>query len=92
MGIGRPSTYVSIMSALRDRGYVRSTRRSLIPEDKGRIVTAFLESSSSAMWNMISPPTSRKNSTACSAGDLKRLLGCAGGDFSRPPSPPPSAR
>jgi DNA topoisomerase-1 len=44
LGIGRPSTYASIMSTLRDRGYVRLDKKRLIPEDKGRIVTAFLES------------------------------------------------
>jgi DNA topoisomerase I len=44
LGIGRPSTYASIMSTLRDRGYVRLDRKKLIPEDKGRVVTAFLES------------------------------------------------
>ena len=44
LGIGRPSTYVSILSTLRDRGYVRLEKKRLIPEDKGRVVTAFLES------------------------------------------------
>ncbi|MGQ0484778.1 MAG: type I DNA topoisomerase [Hyphomicrobiales bacterium] len=44
LGIGRPSTYVSILSTLRDRGYVRLDQKRLIPEDKGRVVTAFLES------------------------------------------------
>ena len=44
LGIGRPSTYTAILTVLRDRGYVRMDRRKLIPEDKGRIVTAFLES------------------------------------------------
>ena len=44
LGIGRPSTYVSIMTTLRDRGYVRLDKKRLIPEDKGRVVTAFLES------------------------------------------------
>ncbi len=44
LGIGRPSTYVSIMSTLRDRGYVRLDKKRLYPEDKGRVVTAFLES------------------------------------------------
>jgi DNA topoisomerase I len=44
LGIGRPSTYASIMSTLRDRGYVRLDKKRLIPEDKGRVVTAFLES------------------------------------------------
>ena len=45
LGIGRPSTYASTLSVLRDRGYVRiDKKRLLIPEDKGRLVTAFLES------------------------------------------------
>ncbi len=44
LGIGRPSTYVSIMETLRTRGYVRMDKKRLIPEDKGRVVTAFLES------------------------------------------------
>jgi DNA topoisomerase-1 len=42
LGIGRPSTYASILSTLRDRAYVRMDRNRFIPEDKGRIVTAFL--------------------------------------------------
>ncbi|MGA8155441.1 MAG: type I DNA topoisomerase [Rhodoplanes sp.] len=44
LGIGRPSTYASILQVLRDRKYVRSEKNRLIPEDRGRIVTAFLES------------------------------------------------
>jgi DNA topoisomerase-1 len=44
LGIGRPSTYVSILETLRQRGYVRLDKKRLIPEDKGRVVTAFLES------------------------------------------------
>jgi DNA topoisomerase I len=44
LGIGRPSTYTSTLSVLRDRDYVRLDKRQLIPEDKGRLVTAFLES------------------------------------------------
>jgi len=43
LGIGRPSTYASILSVLRDRAYVRMERARFIPEDKGRLVTAFLE-------------------------------------------------
>jgi DNA topoisomerase-1 len=44
LGIGRPSTYVSILETLRTRGYVRLDKKRLTPEDKGRVVTAFLES------------------------------------------------
>ncbi len=43
LGIGRPSTYASTMSTLVDREYVRIEGKQLIPEDKGRLVTAFLE-------------------------------------------------
>jgi len=43
LGIGRPSTYASTMAVLRDRDYVRVEKKRLIPEDKGRLVTAFLE-------------------------------------------------
>ena len=43
LGIGRPSTYTAILTVLRDRGYVKLEKKRLIPEDKGRIVTAFLE-------------------------------------------------
>jgi DNA topoisomerase-1 len=44
LGIGRPSTYASTLAVLEDRGYVRIDRKRLIPDDKGRLVTAFLES------------------------------------------------
>jgi DNA topoisomerase-1 len=44
LGIGRPSTYASILSVLRDRAYVRMDRNRFVPESKGRIVTAFLTS------------------------------------------------
>ena len=42
LGIGRPSTYASILSTIVDREYVRKDKNRLIPEDKGRLVTAFL--------------------------------------------------
>jgi DNA topoisomerase-1 len=44
LGIGRPSTYASILSVLQDRNYVKLDQRRFVPEDRGRIVTAFLES------------------------------------------------
>ena len=42
LGIGRPSTYASIVTTIQDREYVRKDKGRLIPEDKGRLVTAFL--------------------------------------------------
>jgi DNA topoisomerase-1 len=44
LGIGRPSTYATTLNVLRDREYVRLEKKRLVPEDKGRLVTAFLES------------------------------------------------
>ena len=44
LGIGRPSTYASILQVLQDRSYVRIEKKRLVPEDRGRIVVAFLES------------------------------------------------
>ncbi|MCC2113101.1 MAG: topoisomerase DNA-binding C4 zinc finger domain-containing protein, partial [Hyphomicrobiales bacterium] len=44
LGIGRPSTYTSTLAVLRDRDYVTLDKKRLIPQDKGRLVTAFLES------------------------------------------------
>jgi DNA topoisomerase-1 len=44
LGIGRPSTYASIIQVLQDRNYVRLDKRRFIPEDRGRVVTAFLAS------------------------------------------------
>jgi DNA topoisomerase-1 len=44
LGIGRPSTYASILTVLQERNYVRLDQRRFIPEDRGRLVTAFLES------------------------------------------------
>ena len=42
LGIGRPSTYASILSTIVDRGYVRKEKGRLFPEDQGRLVIAFL--------------------------------------------------
>lgn len=42
LGIGRPSTYASILQVLRDRNYVTMDRKRFIPEDRGRLVTTFL--------------------------------------------------
>ena len=44
LGLGRPSTYASILTVLRDRNYVRLENKRFVPEDRGRLVTAFLTS------------------------------------------------
>lgn len=43
LGIGRPSTYASTLQTLRDRNYVNMDQKRFRPDDKGRLVTAFLE-------------------------------------------------
>ncbi len=43
LGIGRPSTYASIIQVLQDRAYVRIDKKRFFPEERGRVVTAFLE-------------------------------------------------
>ncbi len=44
LGIGRPSTYASILKVLQDRNYVVLEKKRFVPEDRGRLVTAFLSS------------------------------------------------
>jgi len=44
LGIGRPSTYAATLSTLKDRDYIRLEKRAIMPEDRGRLVTAFLQS------------------------------------------------
>ncbi|MBK1667216.1 DNA topoisomerase I [Rhodovibrio sodomensis] len=44
LGIGRPSTYASTLQVLQDRQYVKLDKRRFVPEDRGRLVTAFLSS------------------------------------------------
>jgi DNA topoisomerase-1 len=43
LGIGRPSTYATILEKLRERNYVTMDKNRFVPDDRGRIVTAFLE-------------------------------------------------
>jgi DNA topoisomerase-1 len=44
LGIGRPSTYASILKVLQDREYVKLDKRRFVPDDRGRLVIAFLSS------------------------------------------------
>jgi DNA topoisomerase-1 len=43
LGIGRPSTYAATLQTLKDRDYVRLEKNRFIPEESGRLLTAFLE-------------------------------------------------
>lgn len=42
LGIGRPSTYATILQVLQDRGYVKLVKKYFVPEIRGRLVTSFL--------------------------------------------------
>ncbi len=43
LGIGRPSTYAAILDKLRERNYVKTEKNRFFPDDRGRLVTAFME-------------------------------------------------
>ncbi|MDR2098800.1 MAG: type I DNA topoisomerase [Rickettsiales bacterium] len=43
LGIGRPSTYASILSVIQERDYVKLDKKKFVPEERGRIVSSFLE-------------------------------------------------
>ncbi len=83
LGIGRPSTYASILSVLRDRAYVRMDRNRFIPEDKGRIVTAFLTSFFRRYVEYDFTAELEENLDKVSAGELpwKKLLRDFWGSF-----------
>ena len=84
LGIGRPSTYASILSVLRDRAYVRMDRNRFFPEDKGRIVTAFLKSFFTRYVEYSFTADLEEKLDEVSAGELnyKKLLADFWRDFS----------
>jgi DNA topoisomerase-1 len=71
LGIGRPSTYASILQVLRDRDYVRMDKNRFIPEDKGRLVTAFLEQFFNRYVGYDFTAELEQKLDAVSAGDLE---------------------
>jgi DNA topoisomerase-1 len=84
LGIGRPSTYASILSTLRDRGYVRMDRNRFIPDDKGRLVTTFLSNFFPKYVEYGFTADLEEKLDEVSAGDLdwKKLLADFWTDFS----------
>jgi DNA topoisomerase I len=71
LGIGRPSTYASILGVLRDRGYVEMDKNRFIPDDKGRLVTAFLKSYFTRYVEFDFTADLEEKLDKVSAGDLK---------------------
>ena len=76
LGIGRPSTYASILDVLRERNYVRMDGSRFIPEDKGILVTAFLFSFFRRYVEYDFTASLEEQLDAVSAGDMswKQLL------------------
>jgi len=84
LGIGRPSTYASILKVLQDRGYVTLDKRRFTPVDKGRMLIAFLENffGKYVQYNYTADLEDRLDKV--SAGDLawKKLLNDFWNEFS----------
>jgi DNA topoisomerase-1 len=83
LGIGRPSTYASIVTTIQDREYVRKEKNRLIPEDKGRLVTAFLTNFFRKYVGYDYTASLEKELDHVSAGeaDYKKVLSDFWGDF-----------
>src|SRR5262249_23506239 len=56
LGIGRPSTYASILQVFKDRADVRIEREGLVPQEKGDGGPHAAKASPPATWNRIPPP------------------------------------
>ena len=84
LGIGRPSTYASIVTTIQDREYVRKDKGRLIPEDKGRIVTMFLLNFFRQYVGYEFPADLEEELDKVSAGEIeyKKLLARFWRDFS----------
>ena len=76
LGIGRPSTYASILGVLQDRDYVRLEQRRFLPEDRGRVVTAFLSGffNRYIQYNFTAELEDRLDAIANGEIDWKRVL------------------
>lgn len=84
LGIGRPSTYASIVTTIQDRGYVEKEKNRLIPQDKGRLVTVFLTNYFRKYVGYDFTAELENQLDAVSAGDAdyKKVLGQFWRDFS----------
>ena len=83
LGIGRPSTYASIVTTIQDREYVRKDKNRLFPEDKGRIVTIFLMNffRQYVGYDFTADLESQLDDVSAGEADYKELLGKFWRDF-----------
>jgi hypothetical protein len=88
LGIGRPSTYASIVTTIQDREYVRKENNRLYPEDKGRLVTIFLTSyfRRYVEYDFTAGLENQLDQVSAGEADYKDVL-AASGATSRPRSP-----
>ena len=84
LGIGRPSTYASVITTIQDREYVRKEKNRLFPEDKGRIVTIFLLNffRKYVGYEFTANLEEELDDVSAGEGDYKDLLGKFWRDFS----------
>ena len=84
LGIGRPSTYASIVTTIQDRGYVEKDKNRLIPQDKGRLVTAFLSNyfHRYVEYDFTADLEDQLDKVSAGEGDYKKLLERFWRDFS----------
>ncbi|MEO9896357.1 MAG: type I DNA topoisomerase [Paracoccaceae bacterium] len=84
LGIGRPSTYASVVTTIQDRGYVVKERGRLRPEDKGRLVIVFLENyfRQYVGYNFTAQLEEELDDVSAGTRDYKDVLGRFWRDFS----------
>jgi DNA topoisomerase-1 len=84
LGIGRPSTYASVITTIQDREYVRKDKNRLFPEDKGRIVTIFLLNffKRYVEYDFTAALEEQLDDVSAGEADYKELLGNFWRDFS----------
>ncbi|KQB95835.1 DNA topoisomerase I [Loktanella sp. 1ANDIMAR09] len=84
LGIGRPSTYASIVTTIQDRGYVEKDKNRLIPQDKGRLVTAFLTNYFRKYigYDFTADLENQLDEVSAGAADYKKVLAQFWRDFS----------
>ena len=84
LGIGRPSTYASVITTIQDREYVRKDKNRLFPEDKGRIVTIFLLNffKRYVEYDFTAALEEQLDDVSAGEADYKALLGSFWRDFS----------
>ncbi|WP_029006159.1 type I DNA topoisomerase [Azorhizobium doebereinerae] len=84
LGIGRPSTYAAVLAVLRDREYVKLEKKRLVPEDKGRLVTAFLQSffKKYVEYDFTADLEEKLDEVSAAEIDWKQVLRDFWGDFS----------